>query len=124
ARSLNDIIRAADLGDYQASAVLIMAYGSKPEAPVPSMLAYMQRHVERGHAYAQVALAFAYDYGRHGLLPNPEKAFELYSLAAGQGDAHAQCCVGICYAYGRGAQLDEEQAVHCYPFYSTQLSEA
>lgn len=113
-RSLNDIIRAADLGDYAASSVLILRYGEHPNAPVPNMLAYLQRHVERGHAHAQHALAVAYDYGHHGLAQKPEKAFGLFMLAAHQGDARDQCCVGICYAYGRGVQQDDEQAVHWY----------
>ncbi len=113
-RALADVILAADLGDYQASGVLIGLYGQKPTAPVPKMLAYLQRHVECGHSYAQYALALAYDNGHYGLTPSPERAFELYSLAARQGDADAQCCLGIFFASGRGVQQDEEQAVHWY----------
>jgi TPR repeat protein len=52
-RSLEFMIRAADLGDYQASGVLIAAYGQRPDAPVPNMLAYLQLHVDRGHGSAQ-----------------------------------------------------------------------
>jgi uncharacterized protein len=112
--SLEFFIRAADLGDYQASAVLITAYGQKADAPVPNMLAYLQRHVERGHGYAQLSLAFAYDHGYFGLPRDPEKAFELDRVAARQGDAHAQCWIGIRYAHGLGVQQDDEQAVHWY----------
>jgi hypothetical protein len=113
-RSLEFIIRAADLGDYQASGVLIAAYGRKPDAPIPNMLAYLQRHVERGHSYAQVSLAGAYAEGYFGLPRNAERAFELLTLAAQGGDAYAMCCVGISYAYGKGVQQDDEQAVHWY----------
>jgi TPR repeat protein len=113
-RSLEDVILAADLGDYLASAALIVVYGQKPDAPVPNMLAYLERHVGRGDSYAQDVLALAYDYGHHGLPRNPEKAFELYTQAALQGNPHAQCAVGICYAHGLGVQQNDEQAVHWY----------
>ena len=106
-RSLDSIVRAANFGDYQASGVLIVAYGDKPDAPVPNMLGYLKRHAERGHAYAQLTLGHAYEQGYFGLLPHPEKAFDLYTRAAQQGDAQAQCCVGICYARGFGIQQDD-----------------
>ncbi len=102
------------MGDYQASGVLIAAYGQKADAPVPNMLAYLKQHVERGHASAQFGLAYAHDKGYWGLQRNPEKAFELYKLAAEGGNAHALCCVGICYARGLGVQQDDEQAVQWY----------
>jgi TPR repeat protein len=58
------------------------------------MLTYLQRHV--GNAYAQLALAQAYDLGHFDVPRDAERTFELYTLAARQRDAHAQCCVGIC----------------------------
>lgn len=114
ATSLEFMIRAADLGDYQASGLLILRYGQSPDAQVPNMLAYLQRHVARGHAYAQTTLADAYDFARFGLAPDAERAFDLYMLAAQQGDVHAQCWVGVCYAHGLGVEQNDEQAVHWY----------
>lgn len=116
ATSLELMIRAADLGDYQASGLLIMRHGcgQSPDVQVPNMVAYMQRHVASGHAYAQKALGAAYDFGRFGLPRDLERAFELYMLAARQGDASAQCWVGICYGHGLGVKQDEEQAVYWY----------
>jgi TPR repeat protein len=116
ATSLELMIRTADLGDYQASGLLIMRHGDgqSPDVQVPNMVAYMQRHVIRGHAYAQKALGAAYDFGRFGLRRDAERAFDLYMLGARQGDAAAQCWVGICYAHGLGVKQDEEQAVHWY----------
>ncbi len=37
-------------------------------------------------------------FGPFGVPRDGERAFELYMLAAQQGNAYAQCCVGICYA--------------------------
>jgi TPR repeat protein len=114
AKSLEQVIRAADLGDYQASAVLILLYGDSPNAEVPNMLTYLRQHVARGASTAQYCLGYAYDMGHFGVPRDAERAFELYMLSAQQGNAHAQCCVGICYASGLGVQQDDEQAVHWY----------
>jgi TPR repeat protein len=114
-RSIRFMCQSADLGDLQASMVLVTLYGDKPNCDkTPNMLVYLQRHSARGRSRAQLYLGNAHDFGHFGVPCNAERAFELYTLAAQQGDAHAQCCVGICYAYGRGVNQDEEQAVHWY----------
>jgi TPR repeat protein len=114
-RSIRFMCQSADLGDPQASMTLITLFGGKRNCDkIPNMLEYLQRHVARGSSLARYYLGYAHDMGHFGVPRNAERAFELYMLAAQQGDALAQCCVGICYARGLGVKQDDEQAVHWY----------
>jgi TPR repeat protein len=114
-RSIGFMCQSADLGDPDASMVLIALYGGKSNCDqIPHMLEYLQRHAARGSFLAQLYLGHAHDFGHFGARRDAEKAFELYMQSAQQGHANAQCCVGVCYARGLGVKQDDEQAVHWY----------
>jgi len=114
-RSIGFMCQSADLGDPDASMVLIALYGGKSNCDkIPHMLEYLQRHAARGSFLAQLYLGHAHDFGHFGARRDAEKAFELYMQSAQQGHANAQCCVGVCYARGSGVKQDDEQAVHWY----------
>lgn len=114
-RSIGFMCQSADLGDPDASMVLIALYGGKSNCDkIPHMLEYLRRHAARGSFLAQLYLGHAHDFGHFGVRRDAEKAFELYMQSAQQGHANAQCCVGVCYARGLGVKQDDEQAVHWY----------
>jgi TPR repeat protein len=114
-RSIRFICQSADLGDLQASMVLVTLYGDKPNCDkIPQMLEYLQRNAARGSSLAQLYLGYAHDLGHFGARRDAEKAFELYMQSAQQGHAHAQCCVGISYARGLGVDQDDGKAVYWY----------
>jgi uncharacterized protein len=114
-RSIRFMCQSADLGDHQASMVLVALYGDKPNCgKIPNMLEYLQRNAARGSSLAQYYLGHAHDLGHFGAQRDSTKAFELYAQAAEQGDAQAQCWLGICYARGLCVEQDDEKAVYWY----------
>jgi TPR repeat protein len=114
-RSIRFMCQSADLGDPDASMVLVALYGGKPNCDkIPNMLEYLQRHAVLGISLAQYYLGYAHDMGHFGAQRDLTRAFELYMQSALQGHAHAQCCVGIGYARGLGVAQDEEKAVYWY----------
>jgi TPR repeat protein len=114
-RSIRFMCQSADLGDPDASMVLVALYGGKPNCDkIPNMLEYLQRHAALGISLAQYYLGYAHDMGHFGAQRDVAKAFELYMQSAQQGNAQAQCWLGICYGHGLGVKQDEEQAVYWY----------
>ena len=71
--------------------VLIALYGNKPNCSnkIPNMLVYLQEHTARGNSLAQYYLGYAHDIGHFGAQRDSKRAFDLYMLAAQQGNAHA-----------------------------------
>ncbi|MEG2219471.1 MAG: tetratricopeptide repeat protein, partial [Muribaculaceae bacterium] len=59
-------------------------------------------------------LAKAYYFGNDSIYMNKQKAFELFSKAAKQGNLEAQNFLGCCYSTGEGVAKDIEQAVYWF----------
>jgi TPR repeat protein len=71
-----------------------------------------QKHSGKGNAAAQVMLGDSYRDGLMGLAKSLERAFQLYELAAAQGQATAQFSLECCYEDGIGVKVDFKTAAH------------
>ena len=71
------------------------------------------RWVEKGKAWAQVALGQMYKHG-NGVEQSYQQARELYELSASQGDADAQYSLGVMCEEGQGVDHCYERAAEYY----------
>lgn len=92
---LEDVVAAAERGDYATVTWLL-----RPLA-------------ENGNATAQTNLGFMYDNAR-GVPQDLAEAIKWFRLGALQGDAIAQYNLGAMYANGRGVSADYVQAANWY----------
>jgi len=74
----------------------------------------LQKHVDHGHAEAQVHLGEVYHHGLMGLKKSVKRALQLYRLSAAQGHAHAMHILGYCYRMGDGVKIDFKAAAAWY----------
>jgi TPR repeat protein len=104
----------AEAGDAEAAFELGCACreGSGAEgADADAALHWFRVAAERGHAEAQVELAFLHDMGV-GVQQDAAAATRLYGLAAEQGHAFAQCRYALRLAEGVGIERDRRRMVH------------
>jgi TPR repeat protein len=96
---------------HDARCPLCRTPGRKSDA---ELVRRMQTHVDNGHAEAQVRLGDSYLAGAIGLKQSFTRAFQLYELAAAQGDAGGQARLGRSYELGQGVKINHEAAALWY----------
>jgi TPR repeat protein len=74
----------------------------------------LQKHVDKGHAEAQLQLGNKYNDGGMSLKKSPKRALQLYEHAAAQGHASAQYNLGIYYENGYSVKIDRKAATQLY----------
>ena len=76
-------------------------------------VAWYQKAVDGGYAYAMYKLAIAYRDGR-GVERDLEKAFELFSQAAEKGEKRSYLSLGYALTNGEGAEADPQAGLKWY----------
>jgi len=79
----------------------------------------LQKWVKKKKAWAQCTLGSFYENG-NGVKKDVKRAFNLYTLAADQGDANAQCNLGAMYQNGECTKPDVKRAVELYTLAAEQ----
>ncbi|EJK44193.1 hypothetical protein THAOC_37290 [Thalassiosira oceanica] len=77
-----------------------------------SMLAMVQKRVNKGDAAAIFFLGGKYYYGELGLAKNVSRAIELFTEAAELGSLDAYYELGVMYYTGKGAEEDKPRGIH------------
>ena len=77
-----------------------------------SILAMVQRRVDKGDADAIYFLGDQYYCGKLGLAMNMSRAIELFAKAAALGSVRARSQLGNRYYYGDGVQEDKPKGIH------------
>lgn len=94
---------------YELGRYYMHGFGVK--ADTKKALCYLKRAAEKGHADAAAVAAQMYERGTYGVKVNHKKSFNLYLIAAEQGNEEAICYVLIGYLEGNGTKIDHEKAL-------------
>lgn len=87
----------------------IVASGNKHD-----MLTGLQALADRGNGYAAWQLGVFLDTGEHDIPLDPNRAFRLFEMAAGQGESLAHVSLGLMHALGRGTPVDYAASLRSY----------
>lgn len=104
--------KADRLGSLDAAYELGIYYlhGFGVKADIKKALGYLERAAKKGHADAAALAAQLYERGTYGVKMNPKKAFDLYLIAAEQGNEEAIWNVLYGYLEGIGTRRNLEKA--------------
>lgn len=95
---------ASALGTYY-----IYGFGVKKD--VQKALSYLERAAKNGYAYAAVEAADIYKHGKYGVKVDHKKAFDLYHIAALQGNEEAMWYVLYGYLEGIGIKDNLKKSI-------------
>lgn len=70
----------------------------------------LDKQASIGEKYSQFYLGVYYYFGDRGVPQDYQKAAELFTKSAEQGDSYAQCNLGDCYYEGQGVAQDKLKA--------------
>lgn len=93
---------------YQLGVYYLDGFGVK--ADTKKALKYLERAAHNGHVDAAALAAQLYERGTHGVKVNHKKAFNLYMIAAKQGNEEAIWYVLYGYLIGNGTRKDQGKA--------------
>ena len=74
------------------------------------MVMWFERAASHGRNTSRVYLGTLYQWGAYGLPLDKKKAFELFQLAASEGDSWGAFELGQCYRFGSGTVQDKDLA--------------
>ncbi len=119
------MIPAAEGNDASAQFYLGWMYGTGNgvEQSDEKSAEWYQKSADQGHPKAQVNLGIMYYNGAGGLEKNPDEAFRLFRLSAGQNNTIALKWLGFCYEHGVGTDIDLERALRWYKLAAAQGDE-
>lgn len=106
---------AGENGEKRAYGMLgEMVMGNTEHRVNKAAVPYWLKGVEHGDALSQYRLAWCYQNGQGGLASNMERAYELYRLAAEQGESGAQLKMGWACREGEFIPRDLEAAARWF----------
>ena len=94
---------------YELGRYYMHGFGVKEDTK--KALSYLERAAKKGHADAAAVAAQLYERGTFGVKVNHKRAFNLYLIAAEQGNEEAIWYVIDGYLEGKGTEADYEKAL-------------
>ena len=94
---------------YELGRYYMHGFGVKEDTK--KALSYLERAAKKGHSDAAAVAAQMYERGTYGVKINQKKAFNLYLIAAEQGNEEAIWYVLDGYLEGNGTKVDYEKAL-------------